>query len=259
MNAKAIQHTQGVPQFGRFDYSRAELVADGLIHAVGIVAAISAGSVLLALSVFRTGPWEYVAAVFYVVSLLASLSISCAYNLWPASPAKWLLRRFDHAAIFLLIAATYTPFLAQLDTATARWMTALVWGAAALGIAVKLAFPGRLDRVAIVFYLAVGWSGVMAARTLSEALPASTLWLIVAVRVLRAFSAAGRLNLTLYVGQSLLFVPIYYGFGLGLFDDLAGIHADHPVGDSPGKGHFVRPADHGHAVPGKARHRVEYF
>ena len=180
MNAKAIQHTQGVPQFGRFDYSRAELVADGLIHAVGIVAAISAGSVLLALSVFRTGPWEYVAAVFYVVSLLASLSVSCAYNLWPASPAKWLLRRFDHAAIFLLIAATYTPFLAQLDTATARWMTALVWGAAALGIAVKLAFPGRLDRVAIVFYLAVGWSGVMAARTLSEALPASTLWLIVA-------------------------------------------------------------------------------
>ena len=112
MNAKAIQHTQGVPQFGRFDYSRAELVADGLIHAVGIVAAISAGSVLLALSVFRTGPWEYVAAVFYVVSLLASLSISCAYNLWPASPAKWLLRRFDHAAIFLLIAATYTPFQA---------------------------------------------------------------------------------------------------------------------------------------------------
>ena len=66
---------------------------------------------------FHTGPGEYVAAVFYVVSLLTVLSISLAYNLWPLTPAKWMLRRFDHAAIYLLIAATYTPFLAQLDDA----------------------------------------------------------------------------------------------------------------------------------------------
>jgi hemolysin III len=170
-----------IPFSGRFHYSRAELIADGVVHAVGIVLAISAGSILLAFSVFHTGPWEYVAAVFYVVALLTVLSVSCAYNLWPVSPAKWVLRRFDHAAIYLLIAGTYTPFLAQLaDIATARIMLSVVWGAAAIGIAVKLVFPGRFDRLAVVFYLAIGWSGVLILRSVMATLPATTLWLIAA-------------------------------------------------------------------------------
>ena len=157
--------TVDIPFAGRFHYSKAELIADGIVHAVGIVLAVSAGSILLAFSIFHTGPWEYIAAVFYVVSLLTVLSISCAYNLWPISRAKWVLRRFDHAAIFLLIAGTYTPFLAQLDDlTTARTMIGVVWGAAAIGIAVKLLFPGRFDRLAVVFYLAIGWSGVSIMR-----------------------------------------------------------------------------------------------
>lgn len=170
-----------IPFAGRFLHSRAELIADGIVHAVGIVLAISAGSILLAFSAFHTGIWEYVAAVFYVVSLLTVLSISCAYNLWPISRAKWILRRFDHAAIYLLIAGTYTPFLAQLDDPAIAWlMIGLVWGAAAAGIAIKLALPGRFDRLAIVFYLAMGWSGLTIAQILLDTLPASTLWLIVA-------------------------------------------------------------------------------
>jgi hemolysin III len=170
-----------IPFSGRFDYSRAELIADGIVHAIGIVLAISAGSILLAFSIFHTGPWEYVAAVFYVVALLTVLSVSCAYNLWPVSRAKWVLRRFDHAAIYLLIAGTYTPFLAQIaDVTTARTMLAVVWGAAAIGIAVKLIFPGRFDRLAVVFYLAIGWSGVVVLRPVVDTLPATTLWLIAA-------------------------------------------------------------------------------
>lgn len=175
------QPAQQIPFIGRFSYSRAELIADGIVHAVGIVLAIAAGSALLAVSAFHTGPGEYAAAVFYVVSLLTVLSISCAYNLWPISPAKWILRRFDHAAIYLLIAGTYTPFLAQLDDiALARTMLAVVWGAAAIGMSVKLFLPGRFDRLAVVFYLAIGWSGVAITGTLLEALPHSTVWLMVA-------------------------------------------------------------------------------
>ncbi len=78
------------PFIGRFACSRAELIADGVVHAVGVVLAIAAGSALLAVSAFHTAPGEYAAAVFYVVSLLSVLSISCAYNLWPVSPAKWI-------------------------------------------------------------------------------------------------------------------------------------------------------------------------
>ena len=133
------------------------------------------------LAAFHAGPGEYVAAIFYVVSLLTVLSISLAYNLWPLTPAKWILRRFDHAAIYLLIAATYTPFLAQLDDAAVTGtMIAVVWGAAVAGMAIKLFLPGRFDRLAIVFYLAMGWSGMVVIRPLLDTLPPVTLGLILA-------------------------------------------------------------------------------
>src|SRR5690606_37986418 len=110
---------------------RGELVADGIVHGIGIVLTLAAGSTLIALLAwFPNGPWEYVAAIFYVASLLTVFSISCAYNLWPDTPTKWVLRRFDHAAIFLLIAGTYTPFLTQLAPQTMWLMLAVVWGAA---------------------------------------------------------------------------------------------------------------------------------
>ena len=87
-----------IPFWGRFHYSRAEIIADGVVHAVGIVLAIAAGSALLSLAVFHAGPGEYVAAIFYVVSLLTVLSISLAYNLWPldagqVDPAPFRPRR----------------------------------------------------------------------------------------------------------------------------------------------------------------------
>lgn len=170
-----------IPFRGRFAYSKAELIADGVVHTVGLVLAISAGSILLAFAAFRTGPWEYVATLLYVASLLTLMSISFAYNLWPISPVKWKLRRLDHAAIYLLIAGTYTPFLAQIDDpALAGGMAALVWGTAATGMAIKIFLPGRFDRLAVVFYLAIGWSGVVVARTLVATLPETTIWLIVA-------------------------------------------------------------------------------
>ena len=170
-----------IPFMGRWHYSRAEMIADGIVHAVGIVLAIAAGSALLALAAFHTGPGEYVAAAFYVVSLLSVLSVSLAYNLWPVSPAKWILRRFDHAAIYLLIAATYTPFLAQLDgSPLAVSMIILVWVAAAIGIAIKVLLPGRFDRLAIVFYLAIGWSGIVLVEPLVQTLPTTSIALIVA-------------------------------------------------------------------------------
>jgi hemolysin III len=171
-----------IPFVGRWDYSRAEIIADGIVHAVGIVLAIAAGSTFLALAAFHSGPGEYVAAVCYVVSLLTVLSVSLTYNLWPVSwPAKWILRRFDHAAIYLLIAATYTPFLAQLDNSPlALPMIVVVWSAALAGIAIKMFLPGRYDRLAIVFYLAIGWSGVVLAGPLVETLPTTSVALLIA-------------------------------------------------------------------------------
>lgn len=181
MQAGRHDKAHTVPFMGRWNYTRPEMIADGVVHLIGIVFAVAAGSVLLAASFFRTGLGEYVAAVFYVVSLLAVLGVSLAYNQWPMTPAKWILRRVDHSMIYLLIAATYTPFLVQIaDPRIAAASIAWVWLAALAGMSVKLFFPGRFDRLAIAFYLVIGWSGVALAKPLLDALPESTLGLLMA-------------------------------------------------------------------------------
>lgn len=181
MSSEQTRLDTEIPFIGRWHYSRTELIADGVVHAVGIVLAIAAGSVMLALAAPHIGPGVYFAAVFYVAALLTVFSVSLAYNLWPvASPTKWLLRRFDHSAIYLLIAATYTPFLAQLPSPKAGWTIALIWLAATAGMAVKIVLPGRFDRLAIVFYLAIGWSGLMLASPLMALLTPTALALLLA-------------------------------------------------------------------------------
>ena len=95
----------------KWDYDRAEFLADGAVHALGVTLSV-AGVLSLIVEAARASPLTHVAAVVvYGVGLLTVLCVSATYNLWPVSPTKWLLRRFDHAAIYLLIASTYTPFL----------------------------------------------------------------------------------------------------------------------------------------------------
>jgi len=115
----------------------------------------------------------------YVIGLVTMLAFSAAYNLWPVSPVKWVLRRFDHSAIYLLIAGTYTPFLGQMKNALASAGLGIgVWLSAAVGMALKLALPGRFDRLAVILCLLLGWSGVIAYDSLASAIPSSSLWLL---------------------------------------------------------------------------------
>ena len=162
-------------------YTRAELVVDGVVHVLGLVVAVAAGSILLAFAILETAPEVAPALVVYVGSLVAVLGVSLAYNLWPVSPIKKVLARFDQAAIFLFIAGTYTPFLAVLGgTTTGALMTTFVWGASLVGVALKLIVPERFGRLAIVLYLAIGWSGVLVFQSLAQTLPTTTMWLLLA-------------------------------------------------------------------------------
>jgi hemolysin III len=161
-------------------HTRAELIADALVHALGLLVALTAGGLLLLLA--GEGPSTVSTAVaIYVGSLCAVLTISLAFNLWPITPFKRLLARIDQAAIFLLIAGTYTPILALLsDTPVSGWMTILVWGSAIVGIALKLIIPQHFGRLALLLYLGIGFSGVLVFQTLSETLPPTALWLLIA-------------------------------------------------------------------------------
>ena len=160
-------------------YTRNEICADALVHGAGILAALAGSTALL----IHAGMSWVLAS--YLFGLIVMLSCSAAYNLTPPSWLKWILRRFDHSAIFLLIAGTYTPLLPFLPDAAQSWTLGLVtWLGAAFGIAIKFIFPGRFDRLAILIYLALGWVGVTAAGDFAQVLPAQVLNLIIAGGIL---------------------------------------------------------------------------
>src|ERR1700716_572118 len=146
----------------RWNYDRAELIADGVVHGIGVFSGLVAATVLVVLTAIYATAFEVFAVSVYVAGLLAMLVLSATYNLWPVSRAKWILRRFDHSAIYVLIAATYTPFIMQVkDSIFAVALLVGVWCLAIVGIVLKLSLPGRFDRLAGGLYLAMGWSGVM--------------------------------------------------------------------------------------------------
>src|SRR5690348_10258986 len=143
-----------------WNYTRSETIADLSIHVTGLCLGIAAAAVLLALAATRAATRDFVGAWFYALGLLSMLTLSAAYNLWPVCPTKWRLRRFDHSAIYVLIACTYTPFALDMTAGTIALLVG-VWCVAALGIALKLALPGRLDRFSIAVYVITGWSGLI--------------------------------------------------------------------------------------------------
>jgi hemolysin III len=162
-----------------WNYDRTEVIADGIVHALGVGFGL-VGAIILFLS--PTSPTVDTSVVaIYAAVLLMMLVSSATYNLWPVSPRKWLLRRFDHSAIYLLIAATYTPFISQLnDTSFATKFLIGVWGVAFAGAVLKLNWPGRFDKLSIALYLAMGWSGTLAYDKAASSLPSSILPLIAA-------------------------------------------------------------------------------
>jgi hemolysin III len=151
---------------------------DGIIHVLGILLAIT-GAVLLLIVAIDLTPGEYMSISVYLAGLVTVLGVSATYNMWPVSPVKWLLRRFDHSAIYLLIAGTYTPFMTQMKSGTASIGLLIgVWVTSVIGIVLKLLFPGRFDRLSILLYLGISWSGIIFYEAIFAQLPGSTLvWL----------------------------------------------------------------------------------
>src|SRR5437879_6071732 len=192
------------------NYDRAEITADAVIHGVGLILGAVGVAVLIVFAARSTGRGDLPVAVVYAAGLLAMLGFSAAYNLWPASRIKWVLRRFDHSAIYLLIAATYTPFIVQLkESYLAVALLAGVWCVAIGGVALKLARPGRYDRLAVGLYLALGWSGVMLYDAVVKAVPPLALGFVVAGGVLYS------LGVIFHAWQRLRFHnAIWHGFVL---------------------------------------------
>src|SRR3954449_10000601 len=162
----------------KWEYDRAEVVADGLVHAVGVTISFAGVLSLLLQASGEQSPAQMAPVLIYSTGLLTMLGLSAAYNLWPISPAKWVLRRCDHAAIYLLIASTYTPFLIHVTDPACSQLLVGIWATACAGMVLKLAYPGRLDRLAILLYLGLCWSRLIAYERVFTSLPPATIWLL---------------------------------------------------------------------------------
>ncbi|QFY59462.1 hemolysin III family protein [Rhizobium grahamii] len=164
----------------RWAYDKYELIADGIVHGVGLALALVGATALIFYATVWSSHGELAAAWIYSLGLVLTLGISFSYNAWPVSRTKWFLRRLDHSSIFILIAATYTPFLQRgADNPLLSAMLIAIWVVAAAGVVLKCAFPGRYDKLAILLYLAMGWSGVLVAGPVAERIPFVSMLLII--------------------------------------------------------------------------------
>lgn len=156
-------------------------MADRVVHLVGVPAGLACVAWMLGLLMAGGTPRQLLAAALYGSGLVGMLTASAAYNLTRPGRAKALLRRLDHAMIFVMIAGSYTPFaLCALDPDQGVPLAVAAWGVAFLGAGLKLWLGNRYDLGFIVLYLAHGWMILPVLRSVIAALTPEALFLLVA-------------------------------------------------------------------------------
>ena len=188
-------------------YARAERIADGTMHAVGVLGAVTGAVVLIIWSSGNTTAGQIAAISVYGATLIATFVASAFYHMTPWESIRPTLRRFDHAAIYLKIAGTYTPLVVMIGSGFAYVVLAVVWGLAVVGMVLKLFFWRTPGRFGPALYLIMGW--------LSLALIWS-LWPIVPVSAMVLMAVGGLLytaGVPFYASETMKFsIAIWHGF-----------------------------------------------
>ena len=161
-------------------YSTGEEIANSITHGVGVLLAIAALVVLVGGAARVGDPWRMASFSFYGASLIALYLASTLYHAIPGARAKAWLKRCDHAAIFALIAGTYTPILLVPLRGPLGWtMAGIVCGVMVVGITLKFLFIQRFQKVLLGAYVAMGWIVVFALPALWQRLSGAALgWLV---------------------------------------------------------------------------------
>ena len=188
-------------------YARSERIADGTMHALGVMGAIIGAIVLIVWTSGQATAAHITAIAVYGATLIATFVASAFYHMTPWESIRPVLRRFDHAAIYLKIAGTYTPLVVLIGSGFAYAVLFIVWGLAVVGMVLKLFFWRTPGRFGPALYLIMGW--------LSLALVWS-LWPIVPVSAMVLIAVGGLLytaGVPFYASETLKFsIAIWHGF-----------------------------------------------
>lgn len=158
-----------------------EEIASALTHGLGAVAALAASAVLITLAAIYGDGWQLASAIVFGVALLLLYTASTLYHAVQHPIVKGRLKVFDHCAIYLLIAGTYTPFtLIGLRGGPWGWgMFTAIWALAFAGVIFKLFFTGRFKLLSTIIYIAMGWMVMVAIKPMWASIDGWTLgWLL---------------------------------------------------------------------------------
>ena len=149
-------------------------------HGVGLVGAVAAAPFLIINAVSTGAASDVVGAAIFAASLILLYLVSTLYHAVRRSSIKQRLQRLDHAAIYVLIAGTYTPFTLGVLRGGWGWsLFGVIWAAAALGVATKLVRGVRQPRLSAALYVAMGWLVLVAIPPLVTRVPqAGVVWLV---------------------------------------------------------------------------------
>jgi len=147
-------HTQPIDE----DYSTAEEIAHAVTHGVGALLSIAGLAVLVTFSALYGDAWHIVSSSIYGFTLILLYTASTLYHAITKPNIKDVLKKLDHAIIFLLIAGTYTPFtLVSLNGAWGWSLFGIVWSIAIAGMVMELAVNKRRNWLSLSLYLGLGW------------------------------------------------------------------------------------------------------
>lgn len=162
------------------EYSRLERAAHALTHGAGLAASAVGLALLVAFAATRGDAWHLASFAVFGVSLVLLYTAFAIYHRHETTDWKLALRKYTHAAVFLTIAGTATPFLLVSMRGPWGWsLFGVVWGICTAGVAFQLLFRGRFRTVSAVAYVLIGALAVFAVKPAVALLPPGGLWLVV--------------------------------------------------------------------------------
>lgn len=162
-------------------YTVKEEVAHALTHGIGAVLSIVALVFMLVWAVSYGDAWHVAAASIYGASLILLYTASTLYHAFPWPRMKAVFQQLDHAAIYILIAGTYTPFaLVNLRDAWGWILLAVAWSIALVGVVLELSLKKRIGWLSLTLYLGMGWMAIIAINPMIDNVDAGGLMLLVA-------------------------------------------------------------------------------